>query len=342
MTTVSLTKMLKDMRVGFAGTGSADDNITDKEWKQISNGFQVMLDCTESDVIKVTNSLDTTKKARIQNHVNKELVSLFWSNFSPKFSGKYRQIWGASPAPKELIAFADNHFNKSNNKLNNIPKQLSFFAYQKEPTLSWGLTLQKITTMSHEIFPKFEVPKEEHASSAAKAYDITSYFVNMKIWQLMPKELLLQQQALGTLTEEFVLTGSKTLTDLVKALDLLPSPLSKARAVRELPSVSNPIFIPSCFSCGLKRHVGGDTCPNADAVCAQCTQNHPTSNCLRCKNCGHSHLFTEEKCDVTQTYVNQLLTERNNRFRTRQVCTGPEGIDNYDSFESEPPSPNQS
>ena len=152
----SLAKVLKDIRESFTGAGIADDSITASEWKSLSDSFQIVLELTNMDVSSITNQFSSSDDkdtiTGINNHVNKELNAIFWSHFSPRFCGRYKQIWGTAHTPKELLDLAKSHFQTKSDKFQNIPHQLSFSTYQKEPTISWDLTFQKLKTMSKDIF----------------------------------------------------------------------------------------------------------------------------------------------------------------------------------------------
>ena len=53
------------------------------------------------------------------------------------------------------------------------------------------------------------------------------------------------------------------MNDIVKTLDLLPSQSHKARSVKNFPQVNKPLYIASCYACGLQRHVDNELCPEA-------------------------------------------------------------------------------
>ena len=318
LNTVSLAKVLKDIREGFSGTGNIDDSATALEWASTAEGFQMVLASSDHDLAEIVKPFkdQEEQQTRIKNGINRELTGIFWSHFSPRFTQKYKQIWGTLNTAAELLVLAQQHFPKISDKLQHIPKQLAFSCYQKEPPLSWTLTFQKLNTMASDIFPDFVVT--DVTTSTTKTHKSASFHVNVKMWQLIPKELMHQLQIMGILTDQFELASQKGMTDVTRALDLLPTQSHKARSVRDFPQVPTITFISSCFICGLQRHVGNEQCPSAGSVCENCNLNHPTSRCLRCRKCGHSHLFPESDCKVNPAYLNKYLSEQSNR-RTRQI-----------------------
>ena len=340
----AISKFLKFIREGYTGTGNINDDTSVQDWKKIQDEIQLVLDVSTSDQDDIIAQFsDKDQIERIKKRINKEIISVFWSYFTPKFVIHYKTIWeGCDTTPDTLLLAAKTHFLNKKDKIYNITKQELFFAYKKNNDLSWVLTYEKLKTMAADIFPKFPIVKVDQGNTTIESHDASAYFVTMKMWQLIPQSIYPQLQLHGIVNDQLEIEGSMTIEILIKKLDLLSTSkgnirLHKARSV----TASNSVFISSCFSCGRKYHIEGEKCPEGNTICVHCNKNHISSKCKKCIQCGHSHLFPANECDVTPSYVVQYLAEKAERNRrTRQVQATQEvlegnGVDCDEEFDQE-------